>query len=61
MAKNGPAVNEDDFKPKVDFEDPPATQYDYLRAKPRAVKPLPYKEPLIDLNSKRDTSKKVTR
>jgi len=61
QTKAGPAVNvnEDDRQPKVDFEEVQVPKYDYLRGRPRDVKPLPYKEPVIDLNSRRDVATKV--
>jgi len=55
----GVTVNEDDKQPKVDFEEPPPPKFDYLRGKPREVKPLPYKEPVVDLNSRSDVANKV--
>jgi hypothetical protein len=60
MMKTGPAVNvnEDDRQPKIDFEEP-APKFDYLRGRPRDVKPLPYKEPVVDLNSRADVANKV--
>lgn len=60
MTKSGQGVtvNEDDKPPKVEFDDT-VPKFDYLRGKPRDVKPLPYKEPVVDLNNRRDVVIKV--
>ena len=51
-------MNEDDKQPRVEFDET-APKFDYLRGKPREVVPLPYWEPIVDLNSRRDVAMKV--